>query len=424
LLAGEIADYRFEKRYVRADGTPVWVSVFARTLEQKPGEPASLALVVEDITERRESAQRLQQLHADLERKVVERTQQLQETTRRWADRTRDLSLLADMMGALPAAVDIAEASQIVAGFLPQIFGGFAGEIWIEQGVRGVFERVAGWRLEKEGPPTLRAEDCWALRRGQPLHIEDPNDPLICRHTHDERGRQGPHACMPILALGEMIGLIHLRWTELSGMSPDQALLESTAKQIGLAIGNVRLREELSRQALRDPLTGLFNRRQFESLLQRRIASASREPGGFGILMIDVDHFKSVNDRYGHEAGDAVLKTVAEAVAQTIRPQDDVCRLGGEEFVVLLSDPAPHEIQFVAERIRARIEDLPMAFNGTTLPGVTVSIGVAIFPLDASEGSTLLRVADEAMYGAKRAGRNRICVSPRAMHPRVFAIRD
>ena len=409
LIAGQITHYRFEKRYRRPDGTTVWVSMFARRLEQAEGAPVRLALVVEDITDRRESAHKLQQMHAQLEGKVVERTQQLQETTRRWADRTRDLSVLAEMMSSLPAAKDIGEANRIIAGFLPRLFSQFSGEVWIEEGGKGHFVHLADWNLVHSGPTSIEADDCWAMRRGQALQVEDPRDPLLCPHAPDTHGNQGPHVCTPIMALGEVVGLIHLRWERDADLTPDRNLLQSTAEQIGLAIGNVRLREELHRQALRDTLTGLFNRRHFDETLRRRLGAHQRGGPGFSLLMIDIDHFKSVNDRLGHDAGDEVLRTVGAALMQSSRSGESVFRLGGEEFVVLLDDPTGLHLHGTAERVRALIEKLPIVFHGSPLPGVTVSIGGAHCPSDAMEVDGLVRRADQAMYDAKRTGRNRVC---------------
>lgn len=409
LIAGDITHYNLEKRYLRADGSTVWVSLFARRLELADGEPVRLALVVDDITDRIESARKLTQMHAELEGKVEERTQQLQDTTRRWADRTRDLSVLGEMMSSLPAAQNLGEAHQIIAGFLPRVFREYSGEVWIEASAHGRFVHLIHWNLPAAGPAIISADDCWALRRGQALHVEDPRDPLVCPHGHDERGHQAPHACMPIMALGEIIGLIYLRWTPETEVTPDRALLESAAEQVGLAIGNVCLREELRRQALRDSLTGLFNRRHFEEILRRRLTAHQRDQRGFSLLMIDIDHFKSINDQCGHEAGDQVLRAVAGALQKSSRSDDAVFRLGGEEFVVLLDDPEGLGSNATAERIRELIERLPISFQGVRLPSVTVSIGAAHLPTDANDADSLIRRADQAMYDAKRTGRNRVC---------------
>lgn len=396
-------------RNVHRDGRTVWCHWYNSILYAPDGSIRSVYCLVDDVTDEQSAIAQLKDGQAQLEGKVEERTRQLQETTRRWADRTRDLSVLAEMMSSLPAAKDVGEANRIVAGFLPRLFRQFSGEVWIEDGGKGRFVHLADWNLAHTGPSSIGADDCWAMRRGQTLQVEDPRDPLLCPHTPDMHGHQAPHVCTPIIALGEVIGLIHLRWDRTADLTPDRTLLQSTSEQIGLAIGNVRLREELHRQALRDPLTGLFNRRHFDDVLQRRFRAHQRGGEGFSLLMIDLDHFKSINDRLGHDAGDEVLRAVGAALLQASRSGESVFRLGGEEFTVLLDDPAGMYLRGTSERIRALIEKLPIFFRGSPLPGVTVSVGGAHCPSDATDVGSLIRRADQAMYDAKRTGRNRVC---------------
>ena len=146
---------------------------------------------------------------------------------------------------------------------------------------------------------------------------------------------------MPVIALGESVGLIHLEWSErLDAVEspPDPVLIRNVAEQVGLAIGNVRLREELRRQAIRDPLTGLYNRRHFDETLKSRIAEYDRSGRRFALLMIDIDHFKRINDEHGHDIGDEVLRETAALLARTVRSDETAFRLGGEEFVMLVDD--------------------------------------------------------------------------------------
>jgi diguanylate cyclase (GGDEF)-like protein/PAS domain S-box-containing protein len=411
LLRGEIENYTFEKRYRRPDASTVWVSVFAKKLAVPEGEPARLTLVIEDISEKRQSAERLQSLHADLEQKVALRTEELKATTELWAERSRDLSVLAEMMSALSASHDLREARQIIAGFIPQIFPNFSGEVWIEEERRGRYPHVTSWNVSGDSLEILGVRDCWALRRSQSLLIEDPRDPRICPHCESAAGRRYPHLCVPLAALGETIGLLTLRWSEIGGVAPDRALTSSVAEQISLAIGNVRLREELRSKALRDALTGLYNRRHFDETIKLHIEEHTRSGRGFSLLMIDIDHFKRINDVHGHDAGDDVLREVAAALREICRDQDEVFRLGGEEFVILLSDPDGSGQALAAERALEHIRSMRIQLAGIALPTVTTSIGAAHFPTDARDSIQLLKCADAAMYRAKRTGRNRVCLA-------------
>ena len=412
LLGRLIDDYNVELRYLRKDGSAVSVSVFARRLDDAAGHAARIALVVEDITLRKQGEQRIQQLNADLERKVAERTQQLRETMRSWAERNQQLSLLAEMMGVLPAARDIAEATRIVARYLPRLFHAYGGAIWLADGADSRFLLIERWGSVGHPPASLVADDCWALRRGQTQLVDDPTDPLICTHLEPMPASSNAHVCTPVIALGESIGVIHLSWSEDIASTvgaPDRALLSSAAEQIGLAIGNVRLREELRRQAARDALTGLFNRRHFDEYLARRLAEVVRTGRRFALLMIDIDHFKAINDRYGHDVGDEVLRQVGRTLQGIVRADEAVFRLGGEEFVMLINDDSGRDMLGCAERVRREIEQAEIRCNDLLLPTVTVSVGAARHPATGIEAAQLVQRADQALYAAKRGGRNQVC---------------
>lgn len=412
LLARLIDDYNVEMRYLRKDGMPVNVSVFARRLDDATGSEARVALVVEDITLRKQGEQRIQQLNADLERKVAERTQQLRETMRSWAERNQQLSLLAEMMGVLPAARDLGEATRIVARYLPKLFHAYGGAVWLSDGSSNRFVLVERWGNVSHAPASLLADECWALRRGQTQLVDDPTDPLICTHLQHVPVPNSAHVCTPVIALGDGVGVIHLSWSEAvasTAGAPDRALLASAAEQIGLAIGNVRLREELRRQAARDALTGLYNRRHFDEYLARRLAEVVRTGRRFTLLMIDIDHFKAINDRYGHDVGDEVLRQVGSRLQGIVRADEAVFRLGGEEFVMLINDDSGRDMMGCAERVRREIEQAEICCNDIVLPTVTVSVGAARHPPTGIEAGQLVQRADQALYAAKRGGRNRVC---------------
>ena len=170
--------------------------------------------------------------------------------------------------------------------------------------------------------------------------------------------------------------------------------------------------EALQRQSMRDPLTGLFHRGVFESVIGAKLARASRSGGNLSLLMVDVDNFKEVNDRFGHCEGDEVLRAVARALRSVVRASDLPCRFGGEEFVLLLPDTRPDDALALAERIRAAVTRECRERTGVarTRP-VTVSIGVANAPLEASTSEGLMELADRRLYDAKRGGRDRISAS-------------
>ncbi|HKY93234.1 MAG TPA: PAS domain S-box protein [Nevskiaceae bacterium] len=408
LLCGEIASCTLEKRYVRKDGSFVWVEEFMRRIEGMPGSPMRFVCVVVDIGERKSAEARAQALAASLESQVAERTAQLREIIQAGRRRNEELSLVTEMTGLLSASGDAAEAARVVGRYLPLLFPKADGALYFKLPGRALFELQTRWGDATESRPTFGAMDCWALRRGEPHLVEGERDPLHCVHVDPALHAQ-PHLCVPLFSLGESAGMIELAWgRRTDGWAPDVPLVKTIAEQIGLAIGNLRLREELSRQATVDPLTGLYNRRWLDADLARRLAEHARGGAGFTVLVLDIDHFKSINDNYGHEAGDAALRELAAALRVTVRAEETCVRMGGEEFVVVLSTDHDAPAATAAERIRAAIPHLHVEHDGHTLPPMSVSIGFAAFPRDGRDAESVIAKADEALYEAKRTGRNRV----------------
>jgi diguanylate cyclase (GGDEF)-like protein len=183
---------------------------------------------------------------------------------------------------------------------------------------------------------------------------------------------------------------------------------------VGLSVSNLRLREALRNQSIRDPLSGLFNRRYLEETLEREIRRAVRAEQSLGILMLDLDHFKRFNDTYGHEAGDSVLRETAAFLTRSVRAEDVVCRFGGEEFVVILPLANLQSTQARAERICSKLRDLTVLHQGQSLGRITASFGVAALPDHGTDRGALLEAADAALYRAKREGRDRVVTADHA----------
>jgi len=171
------------------------------------------------------------------------------------------------------------------------------------------------------------------------------------------------------------------------------------------------LREALRTQSIRDPLTGLYNRRYLQEILEREIRRAVRSDQPLGILMLDLDHFKKFNDTYGHEAGDSVLREAATFLSKNIRAEDIVCRFGGEEFVVILPTATLEASKSRAERLRAKIRELTVLHHGESVGAISVSVGVAAVPQHGTSSKEVLEAADAALYRAKNAGRDRVMVA-------------
>jgi diguanylate cyclase (GGDEF)-like protein len=209
---------------------------------------------------------------------------------------------------------------------------------------------------------------------------------------------------------GEVTGLLYLEGLARGDeeRQPQHVLIDRLAGQVALALSNAKLRESLRRQSIVDALTGLFNRRYLDETFKREFVRAARKAMPLSLIVLDLDHFKRVNDTFGHEAGDILLKQVAQQIRAEIRESDLACRFGGEEIVLLLPECELDAALDRAEKIRRAISLLEVQVNGRTLGTVTASFGVATFPKHGDTPEALLHAADLALYRAKHEGRNRV----------------
>jgi two-component system, cell cycle response regulator len=213
---------------------------------------------------------------------------------------------------------------------------------------------------------------------------------------------------MPIEAAGETLGTLVAIGSDKRLGGHDRLTLELVARELGILVKNLFLLEETRRLANNDGLTGLPNRRRASERLEAEVSRSRRYRNPMAIALCDVDHFKNVNDRYGHNMGDEVLKHVAAALQSSLRQVDLVGRWGGEEFIVILPETEPNGARVVGERLRKAIESMPAFQDGPDK--ITCSVGMASFDGDASI-STFVDRADQALYRAKRGGRNRVELS-------------
>ncbi|PYS80822.1 MAG: hypothetical protein DMF67_19080 [Acidobacteria bacterium] len=216
-----------------------------------------------------------------------------------------------------------------------------------------------------------------------------------------------PVAVVPVIYHERTMGVLMITSDDPQRLWQDNEimLMRTVADQVAVAVNHARLFQQMQHQALTDGLTGCFNRRFFEIQLERDLHLATRMRQPVSLILLDVDHFKRVNDSHGHDAGDAALRLLANALREEVRGVDTAARYGGEEFAIILPQAGEEGALVVAERLRSRIER-------TEVPGVgciTASIGVASFPQHASSRELLVTTADRALYQAKRTGRNRVC---------------
>ncbi|NYF18628.1 diguanylate cyclase (GGDEF)-like protein [Xanthomonas sp. JAI131] len=320
-----------------------------------------------------------------------------------------DLNALSRYTGLLQSCVDPKEALEVTARMLAALMPDAGGSVYLLRASRDRAESIVAWgEAPVRSEPAVAPEECWALRRDKAHFVHALRHDSACAHLLDDPQAVGASsACIPLSAQGTQLGFVFLAGPG-PGPLPRIAIAEAAAEQLSLALSNLRLRESLRLQSIRDPLTGLFNRRYLEESLNHELARCARRSVPLSLLMLDVDHFKHFNDLHGHGGGDSLLAAVGQMLASRLRGEDIACRYGGEEFTVILPETGAEAALAIAEQIRSAAQQMTTTLDGKALPGVTVSIGLASYSRDGVVATTLLRKADAALYRAKRSGRNQV----------------
>jgi len=248
---------------------------------------------------------------------------------------------------------------------------------------------------------------CTHLARHQAVIVHD------CDNEVEENSDRLPFAVAPLVFDERMMGALEVKSNDPSRVWHENEilLLRTAADQVAVAVNHAGLFAQIQQQALTDALTGCFNRRSFEMQLDKELLMAKRTHQPLSLVMLDLDRFKHLNDTAGHDAGDDALRQLAECFHEELRGVDSAARFGGDEFALILPQAFVEGAQIVAERVRARIERIYIPDFGN----LTASIGIASFPAHARSRAELFRAADDALYAAKRGGRNRVCVADRAV---------
>lgn len=321
--------------------------------------------------------------------------------------RLRELGLVLELGEMLQACRTADEAYAVMQRVAPAYFDDVEGALSIIAPSRDEAVVVAHWGPAFDGRDRFELDQCWCFRRSQLHLVGDEQHSVLCGHWN---APPVAAACFPLIGNGELLGALHL-------VSPKRLhnnvreRLGVLGEQIALAVANLRLRETLRNQSIRDVLTGLFNRRYAEETLQRELIRCRRHKSQLSIALLDVDHFKKFNDTYGHEAGDEVLKQIAQYLQQQTRGGDVASRLGGEELMVILPGASEQDAAKKAEMLCAGIRSLKIRTQGKAIGPVTVSIGVAAFGAHGNNTEELLRSADGALYRAKGEGRDRVLIA-------------
>ncbi|HOL60193.1 MAG TPA: diguanylate cyclase [Syntrophales bacterium] len=321
----------------------------------------------------------------------------------------RKLEIIHQMGCALQLCRSVADAGTVIKKHLPRLIEAAGGTLFLPDETRQRLPILVSFGDNSNLKKSMPAEDCIAFRYGRLL---SPQENTCYRCLSSSENRNFSCLCLPMMVSGRPEGVLSLRLepTEVSE-SIEKELLTIATEYISLAIGNLQLQDQLMLQATRDPLTNLFNRRYMEESLNREFFRCQRKGLPISLILIDIDFFKLVNDRYGHDAGDFVLKTFAGYLLKSIRKEDIACRYGGEEFVVILPETPLEAAMVRAEHLRKNVMISSIEYRGEIITDITVSMGIATWPLHGEDPISCLKAADLALYRAKEEGRNRVVVA-------------
>ncbi|MCW1431719.1 GGDEF domain-containing protein [Novosphingobium sp. JCM 18896] len=318
----------------------------------------------------------------------------------------RGIDELLGMTEALQSADSHEDTATVLKATSLELLPEFGGALYVFNNSRDRLDLAGHWNVPSDFvlSETLAPSNCWALKRGKHHVNHGTSTKLRCAH----HGSGAATLEIPMIARGTVYGLLMFIARDAPDTQKRLAVAtraaHAMADAMSLALSNIALRERLQMQSIRDPLTGLFNRRYMEDALERYVSLAERSGTPLSVLMFDLDNFKRLNDEHGHAKGDAVLRDVAGEIVGGLGNSDVTCRYGGEELIAILPDCSLDEAASRAEAIRCRIERLSEN-HGVS---ISASIGVSSFPETCSRPSELVVTADKMLYAAKSAGKNRV----------------
>ncbi|HEY1985093.1 MAG TPA: diguanylate cyclase [Terracidiphilus sp.] len=356
-----------------------------------------------------------------MDTKTMQANERLAQSVKALEDRAYESKLLTSARDELQLCVDVEQVYQSAANSFSRLFPATSGCLCIMNNSRHAVEVVSKWgesALEDFNPP----EACCGLRSGQPRWRRPGLSEIHCTHFAGEAPER--YLCRPVVAHGNTLGMIYIQCATDDGVQSVEKHTDGLRQLLqitGMSIATLNLRTRLENQSIRDPLTGLFNRHFMQISLERELSRANRRNQSLAVFMLDLDHFKRFNDQHGHAAGDSALKAIAEIFQSNTRPEDIVCRYGGEEFTIILPDLNAQTADDRAESIRRAVNSLYVPLGRLVASDFAVSIGIAVYPQDGESADLLLQRADQALYSAKHKGRNQVVLSSALTAEGAFA---
>lgn len=360
-------------------------------------------LILRELTRRQQAEEALNEANGSLSVQLAELD-----------ERHREIALMSSMGEKLQLCRTVEEACEAMQLPLQQLFPAVTGAICLVNPASNLVQTAVAWGDCGGVADVFHPDECLALQSGRFHYSPEPESGLSCKHLGETQ--HSISLCMPLVAQAETLGLLHFcSAPECELTAAQQQLARAVADQVALAFANLQLQESLRIQSIRDPLTGLFNRRYMEVSMEREINRAARNRHPVGIIMLDVDHFKQFNDAYGHGAGDILLQELGACLQAHVRAEDIACRYGGEEFTLILPEACLEITAHRADQLRELVRELDIQYHCKSIGTVTLSLGVACFPEHGPTGAAVMQQADRALYRAKQEGRNRVVVAPEVL---------
>jgi diguanylate cyclase (GGDEF)-like protein len=329
----------------------------------------------------------------------------------------KDLNKLRSIINAVSTSVEVKGIIDSAGATLPSLFDFSAfGVLWKEGPALYIFQ-------EESCPPAFAQEvvknmlKVFSILGNGPIEMErltlqvEKGKWKSKQKPMDPEASLKSHLTLPLVIEGEVIGCISMNGDQANMYNiPRLQFFSVFGYQMAASLRHIQRFSTVKKEAIYDTLTNLFNRRHFEEELSAETQKAFENESNLSVIMVDIDHFKNVNDTFGHDGGDKVLRKVATLLKNSVRKYDTVARYGGEEFVLLLPGAPLDPTNMVAERIRRLIENTPFDVGQTQIR-ITISLGISNFPIHRMKSKEeLMKMADLALYEAKRGGRNRVCV--------------
>lgn len=319
--------------------------------------------------------------------------------------------MIDHLAALLHSCSTLEEAREVISKEVRHSLPDMRGAVYLYRSSHNLVEVISQWNEPHalKDRKSFSPEECWALKSGS-QHVMRTRDDVACSHVNTDATEATD--CVPMNVHGQTIGLMYIEGTADQFDEDRLDLIRRFSDQIGMSLATLQLEQQLREQSLHDPLTGLYNRRYFEAAIEKEVARADRHEQTIGFMMIDIDHFKAINDQYGHQAGDLILKGVSDTLGRHTRTEDIACRYGGEEFLLVIPGASLNATYERAETLRQAVEKvITVLSDGTAVSNTRVSLGVAVYPTHGPNWQDVVRVADQALYRAKDQGRNRVVVA-------------